>query len=1398
MITSFNALYRTMGLITISGIILGLIVPGVFSVYAAPGEISAGEVIIHEIMQNPSAVTDGSGEWFEIYNPTASDIDIDGWTIRDDGSDSHLIDNGGSLILPAGGYLVLGNNGDSATNGEVAIDYVYPSNWYLGNGDDEVIILDDSLNEIDRVEYDGGPNFPDPNGASMSLSDPTSDNNEGANWCESTTPYGDGDFGTPGLDNDCSSPPTPPPTPAVSIYDIQYTDDPGGDSPYDDQAVTTEGIVTAVFNIGYFIQDPAFNNWGGLWVYDDGNLPGLGDLLQLTGTVDEYNNLTELKNLTDYQVLSSGNTLPDPVVLFTGDVFQERWEGMLARVEDVTVTNNDLGHGEWEVDDSSGAIIVDDMGSYAYVPANGDLLDFVQGPLNYSNGAFKIEPRDDNDIGIPLDYTPIYDIQYTTDLGGDSPYEDEVVTTEGLVTAVFDSGYFIQDPEDSGWSGLWVYDSNTPGLGDRLRLTGIIDEYYNLTELKELTDYQVLSSGNALPDPVLLSTAVVSDEQWEGMLVRVEDVTVTNKDLDHGEWEVDDGSGGVVVDDMGGYTYSPTKDDLLEFVQGPLNYSHDAFKIEPRDDDDIGVPEPPSPPVAIYDIQYTEDPSGDSPYAEEMVTTQGVVTAFFYDGGNRYTFIQDGTGPWSGLLLYKPDGFVNVGDLLQVEGTVSEYYGMTQITSGTATVLSSDHPLPSPELLLSGEVNQEQWESVLVRVEDVTVINDDLGYGEWLVKDSSGEVRVDDMGSYTYSPANGNFLDFVQGPLNYSFDDFKIEPRDDDDLGIAPPFVAICEIQGSGFTSPYEGQSVRTQGIVVADFDQTGMGGFYLQEGNCDGDPATSDGIFVYIGRTSHVVSSGDRVEVRGLVQEYYNLTEIRANSGAIDILSEENSLPEPIDLNPPFDNAASDVYFESLEGMYVSMGLANVVGPTDYFDETFVVRSDLGLIRIFQDHPDGTGVIVAVDDSGLFEIQPEAKIGDQVSGLLGALDYSYDDYKIQLTAPPWLIQAPDPAKRGDVDGDGDIDLADLRMITKYWGRRVPPAPASADLDGDGRITYWDVLAFLRLYRKLTPSWGEFSVATFNLQNLFDTVNEPEKDDPEPSVEEYTLQLDKLAEAIHDDLMEPTIIGVQEAENLMVLADLAARSEIRAEYEAVLVDGPDARGIDVGLLYRVDQVRVLDYESRQSCTTLVDGLGPDGNLDVYDPVNDITCDSDGDGVLDGNRLFSRPPLVVHLEFGTEWPRRGWTPMDDLYVIVNHFKSKSQDTEEVQYTLPRRVEQAGFVVGLTQEIRASDWGAKVIVLGDLNDFLNSETLAVLKDGGLLDLLYETPKPNRYTYTYKGESEVLDHILINQRLRYWFRSLEPVHINADYPVVYEDTPDLSRRSSDHDPVMAKFMLRFWWGW
>lgn len=166
--------------------------------------VATGNVIITEIMRNPSVVNDADGEWFELYNPTGTDIDINGWTISDNDSDSQTISNGGPLLVPAGGYLVLGNNGDSSTNGGVSLDYVYAS-IFLANGADELVLTDTSNVVIDRVDWDGGTIWPSPNGASMSLSFDSGayavDNNDGSNWCEGVDTYGDGDSGTPGAEN---------------------------------------------------------------------------------------------------------------------------------------------------------------------------------------------------------------------------------------------------------------------------------------------------------------------------------------------------------------------------------------------------------------------------------------------------------------------------------------------------------------------------------------------------------------------------------------------------------------------------------------------------------------------------------------------------------------------------------------------------------------------------------------------------------------------------------------------------------------------------------------------------------------------------------------------------------------------------------------------------------------------------------------------------------------------------------------------------------------------------------------------------------------------------------------------------------------------------------------------
>ena len=106
------------------------------------------------------------------------------------------------LEIAAGQYFVLGRNADVNNNGGIVLDYAYGSAITLSNSDDEIILTDAGGNEIDRVEYDGGPNWPDPTGASMALLSPfVGDNNDGSNWVEATEQYGVSDRGTPGVAN---------------------------------------------------------------------------------------------------------------------------------------------------------------------------------------------------------------------------------------------------------------------------------------------------------------------------------------------------------------------------------------------------------------------------------------------------------------------------------------------------------------------------------------------------------------------------------------------------------------------------------------------------------------------------------------------------------------------------------------------------------------------------------------------------------------------------------------------------------------------------------------------------------------------------------------------------------------------------------------------------------------------------------------------------------------------------------------------------------------------------------------------------------------------------------------------------------------------------------------------
>ncbi|WP_169304681.1 lamin tail domain-containing protein [Chloroherpeton thalassium] len=132
-----------------------------FNVQTRPNKPLAGELIISEFMANPNFTSDALGEYIELYNPTDSTFNLEGYLIKDDGSDAHTIANNGTLSISPHGFLLFAKSSDPLGDGSLVPDYVF-TNVTIGNGADEIVLVEpDSLGggEIARVDYTDGDVF---------------------------------------------------------------------------------------------------------------------------------------------------------------------------------------------------------------------------------------------------------------------------------------------------------------------------------------------------------------------------------------------------------------------------------------------------------------------------------------------------------------------------------------------------------------------------------------------------------------------------------------------------------------------------------------------------------------------------------------------------------------------------------------------------------------------------------------------------------------------------------------------------------------------------------------------------------------------------------------------------------------------------------------------------------------------------------------------------------------------------------------------------------------------------------------------------------------------------------------------------------------------------------------
>ncbi len=317
----------------------------------------------------------------------------------------------------------------------------------------------------------------------------------------------------------------------------------------------------------------------------------------------------------------------------------------------------------------------------------------------------------------------VYDIQYTTDPGGASPYSDQTVSTGGIITATEYnnslSRYFIADREGGPWSGVYVFDLAYPVLtsGDSVAFTCVVRETYGQTQLQQISDFATIPSVTEVP-PVAVTTGTFdTSEAYEGVLIQFQDVTVT-QGFSGGVWKVNDGSGEATVDDH--WTYSiPNQGDQIQFLQGIGVYAGGEYRLEPRDNNDIifGYNQPPQiSQVATVPSQPTHI---DTVRVQARVTDDSGLESV-----DLYHALNGGA--------YSSQPMISAGILWrayidpQTVGTEVSYFIRAQDDSGAVAysdtfsynVLQGEEIIPIRDI----QENVEQYEGQIVTVEGVVTI----------------------------------------------------------------------------------------------------------------------------------------------------------------------------------------------------------------------------------------------------------------------------------------------------------------------------------------------------------------------------------------------------------------------------------------------------------------------------------------------------------------------------------------------------------------------------------------------------------------------------------------------------------------------------------------------------
>ncbi|WP_305986079.1 5'-nucleotidase C-terminal domain-containing protein [Roseibium sp. MMSF_3544] len=944
--------------------------------------------------------------------------------------------------------------------------------------------------------------------------------------------------------------------------------------------------------------------------------------------------------------------------------------------------------------------------------------------------------------------------------------------------------------DETKTSQTYDVDGNIDVAGERVINAGIFDEDGNLIA-------EVVRDGQIVGDPtesfriVTLNFLANAGDEILSSLSNPNRVDLIDLDADGVDDDLFTGDATFAADGTEQDALAEYLDDNFNPDEGGTAYSEEDTgpdsderiqNLTFRDDTVFDDILPPTPSEIVINEIRIDQPDADNDEYFELFGTPGASL-----DGLTYLVIGDGTGG-SGV----------VEAVIDLSGQTLDENGYFVAAEATFSQGTAD---------LTTTINFENGDNVThLLVRDFTgSVGDDLDTDDdgtpetapWSeIVDSVALIETVGSGDLVYSETevgpDGTFVPGHVFRLPNGTGDWQIGPFDpavgSDTPGEensaevqGPAELAIYEIQGAGHVSDYAGQSVRTTGIVTAvDFN-----GYYLQDPDGDGDTATSDAIFVFVGNgNAGGISVGDEVQVEGSVSEFIpggastgnlSITQI-SDTGAANstVLSSGNALPVAVVLGaagrtPPDATVISDDelpvnlqnepgtfnpdvdgidFFESLEGMRVTVDNPVAISATNGFDETWLVADDgagttpglngRGALPLNAD-ADGYGDVnperIQMQYDGFFDLlpdgftPPELNVGDNLSDVTGVVSYSFGNFEVLVTDTFEVETASDNVAETTEIAASERDLT----VATYNVLNVSAGPDANDGD-----------QIAALAQQIVANLGSPDIlALQEIQDDNGSAGENgSEDDDGNAIDDGILSADATLQALVD-----AIVAAGGPEYSFQSAEVDEFGE---------TGGVPGGNIRNAFLYNEDRVEAVEIKTLE-----VEQLT---DLGVTDPT-----------AFDG----TRDPLLGTFEFNGQ----------EITLINNHFSSRFGSTPIfggpqpfVQAGEDARELEAKTINEVVDALLAADANANVVVLGDLNtfDFTDelTEDLPGVGDEQVLTNLSVLAEDS-YTFNFQGNSQALDHIFVTDGLLDGAQ-VDVVHTNVDF----------TDPTSDHEPIVASF--------